>query len=56
MGEPSEVADSAAGLLSDRASFVTGAMLAVDGGVGASVERREGSHWCGCGQPPAQGG
>lgn len=37
IGQPEEVADCAAFLLSDQASFVTGHALAADGGISASV-------------------
>jgi NAD(P)-dependent dehydrogenase (short-subunit alcohol dehydrogenase family) len=35
MARPEEIAEAAAWLLSDKASFVTGHMLAVDGGLSA---------------------
>ena len=35
LAEPDEIAQAAAWLLGDRASYLTGAMLAVDGGAGA---------------------
>ena len=35
LAEPAEIAEAAAWLLSDRASFVTGHCLAVDGGMSA---------------------
>jgi 3-oxoacyl-[acyl-carrier protein] reductase len=37
MGEPEEVADAAAFLASPRASFITGAVLPVSGGLGLGL-------------------
>jgi NAD(P)-dependent dehydrogenase (short-subunit alcohol dehydrogenase family) len=37
MGQPEEVGDAVAFLVSDRASFITGSALNVDGGVTMSI-------------------
>jgi NAD(P)-dependent dehydrogenase (short-subunit alcohol dehydrogenase family) len=37
LGKPHEIADAVAYLCSDRASFVTGDVLLVDGGIGVNA-------------------
>lgn len=37
MGEPKEIAQAALFLMSDRASFVTGTAMSVDGGISARL-------------------
>ena len=42
IGEPSDIADAVLYLVSDRASFVTGAELVVDGGTTVGAPSNEG--------------